>query len=116
MHGIINGMSELSLTASIFLQSVSYYITEIQDEQVPLASRAGNQFYLPTILGMTVLIFLLMLITYWIGCRNYQKRIKELDEEKKCYCGWNFWKLRETVNELELQKADDLLNEMQEAF
>lgn len=116
MYSIINGMNERSLTASIFLQSVNYYITEIQDEQVPLAPGVKNQFYLPTILGMIVLILLLMVLTYWIGCRNYQKRIRELDEEKKCYCGWNLWKLRETVNEQELQKADDLLNEMQEAF
>ena len=116
MDCIIKGLCGSSETAAVFLQSVNYNITEIEEDPVPLAAGVTNQFYLPTILGMAAVLIVLVAVTYWIGCRRYRKRIQELEDGKQCYCGWNFWKLRETTNELELQKASYMIKEMQESF
>lgn len=98
------------------MQSTRYYITEIYDETVPLASGPGNHLFMGTLVVMIVSILALILIAYLLGCRRYRRRIAELDEWGECSKGWNLWRLRREVNELEWKKAEMLIGQMQESY
>lgn len=98
------------------MQSTRYYITEIYDEAVPLASGSGKNLFLGTLVVMVVVILVLSVIAYLLGCRRYRKRIAELDEWGESRQGWNLWKLRREVDELEVKKAEMLIKEMQASY
>lgn len=98
------------------MQSTRYYITEIYDEAVPLASGPGNNLFLGTMVVMVVVILALIVIAYLLGCRRYRKRIAELDEWGESRQGWNLWKLRREADELEVKKAELLIKQMRENY
>lgn len=85
-----------------------YYLTEIRDEAVPLASGNSSPFYVVTVIIMIIAILLLVLCIYLLACRKYRKRMVSLEAPKEIYHGWNLRRLRETVEELELKKAENL--------
>ena len=58
-------------------------------------------------------LVLLLLVIYFILCRKYQKRIIELQEN--AHPGWNWWKLRKQVTELEDKKAEGIGEDIRRA-
>ena len=80
-----------------------YRIVQIEDEATPLAQAAKSGYYGDTVAGMLGIGVLLLLVIYFILCRKYQKRIIELQEN--AHPGWNWWKLRKQVTELEVYPA-----------
>ena len=59
---------------------------------------------------LSVLLFIPL---YFILCRKYQKRIIELQEN--AHPGWNWWKLRKQVTELEDKKAEGIVEDIRRA-
>ena len=78
-----------------------YRIVQIEDEATPLVA------------GMLGIGVLLLLVIYFILCRKYQKRIIELQEN--AHPGWNWWKLRKQVTELEDKKAEGIVEDIRRA-
>ena len=81
-----------------------YRIVQIEDEATPLAQAAKSGYYGDTVAGMLI---------YFILCRKYQKRIIELQEN--AHPGWNWWKLRKQVTELEDKKAEGIVEDIRRA-
>lgn len=50
-----------------------------------------------------------------ILCNKYRKRIRELDAECERHLEWRLWKLRSLVNEMELQNAESMVQEIEES-
>lgn len=116
MHGLLESIPGLSIVGNILLQNISYSIIEVKEEEVPLAPGLGAPYYYPMLAVMILLFCTVSMAVYLIICNGYRKRIKELDGENATHLGWRLWKLRSMVNELELQKAESLIWEMQENF
>ena len=90
-----------------------YRIVQIEDEATPLAQAAKSGYYGDTVAGMLGIGVLLLLVIYFILCRKYQKRIIELQEN--AHPGWNWWKLRKQVTELEDKKAEGIVEDIRRA-
>ena len=106
MHGLIEQMNRFTHTSSAFIQSISYRIVEITDEELPLAPGSGNPYFYTVLGAMVALLLLLLFMIYGIMCYRYRKRILELDEDKTKAPGWNIWELKERIIELEDEKAE----------
>lgn len=116
MHGLLESFPGLSIVGNILLQNMSYSIIEVKEEEVPLAPGLGDPYYYPMLAVMILLFCTVSMAVYLIICNGYRKRIKELDGENGGHLGWRLWRLRSMVNELELQKAESMIREMQESF
>lgn len=106
MHGLIEQMNRFIHTSSALIQSISYRIIEITDEELPLAPGPGSSYFYPVLGAMFALLLLLLLMGYGIMCYRYRKRILELDEDKAKASGWKLWELKEMIIELEEEKAE----------
>jgi len=98
---------------TVFLNEISYSIVKIEEEAIPLSSGPQDTYYFWAIVGMVMLIFLAALVTYLVQCERYRKRIRELNERGAKQPGWELWKLKEVVKELEMQKTDELIGKME---
>ena len=78
-----------------------------------LAQAVKSGYYGDTVAGMLGIGVLLLLVIYFILCRKYQKRIIELQEN--AHPGWNWWKLRKQVTELEDKKAEGIVEDIRRA-
>lgn len=116
MHGLLESFHGLSIFGNILLQNMGYSIIEVKEEEVPLAPNPGDPYYYLMLAGMVLLFCIVSLAVYFILCKGYRKRIRELDGENGGHLGWRLWRLRSMVNELELQKAESMIREMQESF
>ena len=90
-----------------------YRIVQIEDELTPLAQAAQSGYYGDMVAGMLGIGALLLIMTYIILCRKYQKRIRELKED--AHPGWNWYKLRKQAAELEDQKAEGIVEDIKRA-
>ena len=98
---------------NIFLvQKANYHITEIVEEKVPLASGADCPYYEAALATLIVAICILLLGGYIAWCYKYRKRVLELKGECKGIAGWNCWKLKNKICELEMQRTEDMMAEM----
>lgn len=93
-----------------------YLITEIEEENSAAAAIAERQYYAVTLAALGVVTVLLIAALYLLICHNYRKRVLELREEEECYFGWNVWRLKATVSELELQKAERIVEDMKKSL
>lgn len=92
------------------MMSQDYQLIVIENEQVPLAAgpvTAGTSFWLALAVILAVVV-LLSLWNYLVCCRDYRKRIRELDPGGGEYRGWNVRRLERTVDELELAAVNFL--------
>ena len=80
-----------------------YRIVQIEDEATPLAQAAKSGYYGDTVAGMLGIGVLLLLVIYFI----------ELQEN--AHPGWNWWKLRKQVTELEDKKAEGIVEDIRRA-
>lgn len=116
MQGLLESIPTFTVIENILLHNISYSIIEIAEEEVPLSPDPGDPYYYPMLAVMLLLFCAVSMGVYLILCSRYRKRIRELDAESDRHLGWRLWKLRNLVNELELQKAESLIQEMQESF
>ena len=56
---------------------------------------------------------ILMATAYILLCIRYRKRIRELQPGE--HPGWNWWKLRRQITELEYQKAEGIVEDIRKA-
>lgn len=107
---LLLGLNRYIILGGLTLENLSYKLTIIEDEEVPLASAPmnGGAKYLPITLALMLAILIGAVISiYYFRCRYYQKRILELDAEKlKAYSGWNLKKLKEATLEIEMEAVD----------
>lgn len=107
---LFSGVCWLIYLGSFAIQNLNYKLTVIEDEDVPLSPvGSGGTRFLPITLSLMVAIMLCTLVSiYYFRCRQYQKRILELDEDgMKSYSGWNLKKLKEAILEMEMEKVED---------
>lgn len=107
---LFSGVCWLIYHGGFALQNLSYKLTVIEDEDVPLSPEAsGGTRFLPITLSLMAAIIIGTLVSiYYFRCRQYQKRILELKEDgMKSYSGWNLKKLKETTLEIEMEMVDD---------
>lgn len=97
-------------------RNASYRLTWIEEEEVPLLRAPKDDFYGMTILVMAVILILLAVAGYILMCEKYRRRIIDLVADKKVYCGWAIWKLRDTVVDLEMQKAEWIVKDIKNNF
>ena len=116
MSGVIEKFLKVGILGNILLQNANYTLIEIKEEEVPLYAGPGDTYYSLAIAVMMVLLITTFLVTYFVICSRYRKSIRELDAGSDKNLGWRLWRLRKTANELELQKAESLIQEMQKSF
>lgn len=93
---------------------MGYRITEIQEDAVPLAAgMQQNTYYGDTIAVMAGIVVLLVVLAYILLCVFYRRRIHLLTEERGL--GWNLWKLRKMVTDLEDEKAAEIVKGIQKS-
>lgn len=111
MLGRNNGMVAVAL-------SKGYTLIRIEDEQVPLGllPRNANQYFGPVAGVVLAMLLVCVCAAYLMTCRRYRTRIGQLDRERKRYCGWMLRRLRETVEELELEETAYMEKEIQKFF
>lgn len=84
-----------------------YSLIVIEQEKVPLAAgpdMADNRIWM-TLAVMLIAFAAICVWGYLRRCRDYRKRIRELDPGGGAYLGWNIRKLELTVDELSLAMA-----------
>ena len=92
--------------ANSYLQT-GYHIVEIYEEEVPMASGPGSDYY-TLLIGVMVLVFVILsAVAYMFLCNNYRKRIMQLDSSGKAYSGKKLWKLKTAVEALEGKLAEE---------
>ena len=101
---------------NIFRVNPIFSVIIIEGNRPYAAAAAGNGYYDTIITLMSAAALLLTVGLYFFLCHNCQKRIQELLENKKCHCGWNLWRLRKFVFRLELQKAEQLVEDMKQSL
>lgn len=84
-----------------------YRLIIIEQEKVPLASGPGTA---GSLLGTALAVMLATVIfaclwAYLARCRDYRERIRRFDPGGEAYLGWNIWRLKRTIEELELDMA-----------
>ena len=94
-----------------------------EDDPTPLAagthstgiySRAVQEgYYGDTLAAMLLIGLILMTTAYILLCIRYRKRIRELQPGE--HPGWNWWKLRRQITELEYQKAEGIVEDIRKA-
>lgn len=93
---------------------ISYRITEIREESVPLAAGVQhNTYYGDTIIAMICILMLFVALAYILLCMFYRRRIRLLTETGKA--GWNLWKLKKQVTDLEDRKAAEIVKGIQKS-
>lgn len=107
---ITNELFTAGVVEKILVNSVNYRIVQIEEEMTPLYSGIGENYYIHALAGMVIVLFLAILISYIVTCSRFRKRIRELDEQGTLKPTWNLWKLKQLVNELELEKAEIALD------
>lgn len=93
----------------MIMQQADYRLIYIADEEVPLASSLirENRFFPVTVAVMLTLILVTLVLVYYIQCKKYRNRIAYLSGERKDFhTGWNLIKLREEVQEMELEAVE----------
>lgn len=113
----------LGIIYSGFAMLASYRIIRIEDDPTPLAagthstgiySRAVQEgYYGDTLVAMLLIGLILMATAYILLCIRYRKRIRELQPGE--HPGWNWWKLRRQITELEYQKAEGIVEDIRKA-
>lgn len=108
MFGRLNGIIAVVL-------SKGYTLIQIQDEQVPLGlfPQLENQYFGAAVGVVTAILLTGACVVYLMACQRYRTRIRQLDRERKCYCGWHLRRLRETAEDLELEETAYMEKEMQ---
>ncbi len=109
IKSLLYGVSWLLYLNEARLWNLSYRLTVIEDEEVPLAPGISfsTKFFSITIALMAVILIGIVVSIYYFRCRGYQKRILELKEDGLQGCsGWNLRKLKELLMEIELEVAD----------
>ncbi len=111
MFGRIGGIAAVVL-------SKGYTLIQIQDEQVPLGlfPQVENQYFGVAVGVVTAMLLAGACTVYLMACQRYRARIRQLDRERKCYCGWHLRHLRETAGDLELEETAYMEKEMQNFF
>lgn len=119
----MEGPVMLGIIYSGFAMLASYRIVRIEDDPTPLA--AGTQgtgiysratqggYYGDTLAAMLIICLILMVTAYILLCIRYRKRIREL--QPGAHPGWNWWKLRRRITELEYQKAEGIVEDIRKA-
>ena len=100
---------ELYMANDLMVQSVSYHITQIVEEKVPLSGGAGAPYYWIMVGTLIVLMSILLVIGYIAWCMQYRRRVIELQGGSREHIGWNYRKLRMRINELEIQRAEEMM-------
>lgn len=116
MSGLTENFLKIGILKNILLQEANYSLVEIREEEVPLYAGPVDTYYYATIAVMLALLVVAFLVTYLVICSKYRKYIRELGNGDGKQLGWRLWKLKETVNELEVQKAESMIREMQESL
>ena len=70
-------------------------------------------YYGDTLAAMLLIGLILMTTAYILLCIRYRKRIRELQPGE--HPGWNWWKLRRQITELEYQKAEGIVEDIRKA-
>lgn len=98
--------------------SKGYTLIRIEDEQVPLGLLPGdaNQYFGPVAGVVIAMLLACVCAAYLMACQRYRTRIGQLDREHERYCGWTLRRLRETVEELELEETAYMEKEIQNFF
>lgn len=76
----------------------------IEENLTPLANVPHGDFYLVSLLGLTVLVITFMTLIYILLCKQYHKRIRRLDNRQDAYCGYRLQRLKEALIDLEYEK------------
>ena len=96
-----------------------YYLTEISDEQTPLAASAlgTGTFYFPwAVVAMLLMALIAAAILYINRCMKYRayyyEMIKENEASQKVpKAGWNLIRLKKLVNETENRLVEQMISE-----
>lgn len=106
----VNATFTAGVVEKILVNSVNYRIVQIEEEITPLNSGIGENYYFHALVAMVIVLILALLISYIVTCSRFRKRIRELDEQRNLKLTWNLWKLKQLINELELEKAEIALD------
>ena len=90
-----------------------YRITEIREEPTALSAGIHNAYYGDTIMGMICVGIMLVVVAYVLLCIYYRRRIRLLAGTGKY--GWNLWKLKKQVTDLEDRKAAEIVKGIQKS-
>ena len=100
------------MKTSLLVQRASYRITEIVEEKVPLSSGTDWQCYMIPFAVLLVAVCILLLGGYIIWCRKHRRRMEILGGKCTGLAGWNCWKLKAKIRELEMIKTEELMSKM----
>ena len=93
---------------------MGYRITEIREDAVPLAAEIQhNTYYGDTIIAMICIGVLFVALAYILLCVLYRRRIRLLMDTGRL--GWNLWKLKKQVTDLEDRKAAEIVKGIQKS-
>lgn len=93
---------------------VGYRITEIREEPTALAAGVQhNTYYGDMIMGMVGIALLFVVLAYILLCVFYRRRARLLADTGKL--GWNLWKLKKTVADLEDLRAAEIVKGIQKS-
>jgi len=111
MFGIWGGVIAVILNGG-------YTLIEIEEEPVPLAAlpEAGDGYFKTVVAVMIIMMLVWMAVLYFLNCYKCRTRIRQLTHDSEVYLGWRLTRLRETVEELELQEAEELVDDMEKIF
>ena len=101
---------------SMTILNAGYRLIEIKEEPIPLA-RIPEEGYFGTVIAVMLLMAAVWVAAaYLIACWKYRVRIRELRQNDKGYYGWNLKRLRDMSTEMELQRAEQIVEDMQSIF
>lgn len=110
MNGVLAAGVRLEQLACSATQEISYRVSVIADEEVPLAAGPVTQTPLfgITIAAMTVLLIGMLSAVYLARCSGYRQRVRQLCRGMDApYNGWNLKRLKEAAAELEWRLAGE---------
>lgn len=93
-----------------------YSLIVIEENPVPLSASVSEGYFDVTFATMTFVLILAVIVVYLCYCCGYRARIRELMQEEAAYMGWNPVRLRITAQELEMRRAEQVMDDMQKVF
>lgn len=110
MNGVLAAGLWLEQLACSATQEISYRVSVISDEEVPLAAGpvVQSRLFGTTLAAMAVLLVGMLAVVYFARCSGYRQRVRQLCRGKAApYNGWNLKRLKEAAAELEWRLAGE---------
>lgn len=110
MNRVLAALVRLEQVICSAAQEISYRVSVISDEEVPLAAGPAVQGRLfgATLAAMAALTAGMLVTVYVAKCNRYRQRVRQLCQEGALpYNGWNLKRLKEAAAELEWRLAGE---------